>query len=378
MNMVKGAVSVELMHFFDAILGETHSVKITASALTQARRHLKASAFSELNHFVTSLFINTQCKRWRGFRLLAVDGTTLNLPNVAALKDEFGYSNNKTQARGSQLYDVLNRLTIHAAISPMKKGERALAMEHLQYTKKGDLVIYDRGYPAFFLFAAHVKQGVEFCARTIRNFHPAIPAFIRSGAQQQLLTLTPNGAAKKHCREMGLSTSPITVRMIRVELNTGEVEVLLTSVLDDKIIPCSAFKELYHKRWGVEEDYKLMKSRLMVEQFSGKTVHAIEQDFFAKVLSKNLVVMFAEASQVLANKQSEGKKWDYQINLTAAISLLKNKMVSLLFRPGKIRKKLRRLIERISQNTNATRPNRSFKRAVRQGRKHHTAYKQPI
>lgn len=378
MNMVKGAVSVELMHFFDDILGETHSVKITASAFTQARRHLKASAFTELNHLVTSLFLNTQCKRWRGFRLLAVDGTTINLPNVAALKEKYGYSNNKTQARGSQLYDVLNKLTMHAAISPMKKGERALAMEHLQYTKEGDLVIYDRGYPAFYLFAAHLKQGVDFCARVISNFNPAIPAFIQSGKQQQLLTLTPNGAAKRHCREMNLSTLPITVRMIRVELNSGEIEVLLTSVLDDEMIPCSAFKELYHKRWGVEEDYKLMKSRLVVEQFSGKTVHAIEQDFFAKVLSKNLVVMFAEASQVLADKQSQGRKRHYQINLTAAISLLKDKMVRLVFSPGHIRKRLRRLIGRIAENTNAVRPGRSFKRNVRQGRKYHTAYKQPI
>lgn len=378
MNMVKGAVSVELMHFFDAILGETHSVKITASALTQARRHLKASAFTELNHLVTSLFLKKQCKRWRGFRLLAVDGTTINLPNVAALKDEYGYSNNKTQARGSQLYDVLNKLTMHAAISPMKKGERALAMEHLQHTKKGDLVIYDRGYPAFYLFAAHVKQGVDFCARVISNFNPAIPAFIQSGKQQQLLTLTPNGAAKRHCRHMALSTSPITVRMIRVELNTGEVEVLVTSVLDDEVIPCRVFKELYHKRWGVEEDYKLMKSRLVVEQFSGKTVHAIEQDFFAKVLSKNLVVMFAEASQTIVDEKLKGTQWRYQINLTAAISLLKNKMVRFVFSPGKIRERLRRLIEQIAENKNAVRPDRSFARFVRQGRKHHTAYKQPI
>lgn len=378
MNMVKGAVRVELMHFLDSILGEKHSGSITGSAFTQARRFLKASAFIELNHLVTSIFLKTQQKRWRGFRLLAVDGTTINLPNVQALKNGYGYSGNKTQARGSQLYDVLNKLTMHAAIVPMKKGERALAMEHLKHTRKGDMVIYDRGYPAFYLFAEHFKRGVDFCARAFSNFNPEIKRFIESGKEQQFLTLYPNGAAKRQCRKMKLRISSVTVRMLRVELKTGEIEVLLTSVLDDEVIPCSAVKELYHKRWGVEEDYKLMKSRLVVEQFSGKTVHAIQQDFFAKILSKNLVVMFAETSQVIADNKTERKTWHYQINITAAVALLKNKMVKLIFKPGRLKKKLQWLIERIAGYSNAVRPDRSFERPVHQGRKHHTAYKQPI
>lgn len=378
MNMVKGSVPVELMLFMDSIVGEKHSGSITGSAFTKARRFLRASAFIELNYLATSSFLKTQQKRWRGFRLLAVDGTTLNLPNVPALKKWYGYSGNKTQARGSQLFDVMNRLTIDAAIVPMKRGERALALEHLKHTKKGDLVIYDRGYPAFYLFAAHMRRGVDFCSRIISNFHPEIIPFIESGKEQQLLTLTPNGAAKRACKTLKLSTAPVKVRMIRVELSSGEIEVLFTSVLDDETIPCSAFKELYHKRWGVEEDYKLMKSRLVVEQFSGKTVHAIQQDFFAKILSKNLVVMFAEAAQVITDKKSEGKKWRYQINYSAAVASLKHKMVKLLFKPGRLKKKLQKLIEQIAHYVNAVRPERSFVRKVRQGRKHHMAYKQPI
>ena len=119
-----------------------------------------------------------------------------------------------------------------------------------------------------------------------------------------------------------------------------------------------------------------MKSRLVVEQFSGKTVHAIQQDFFAKILSKNLVVMFAEAAQVVADEKPKVAKWSYQINLTAAVALLKNSLVKLLFQSGRLKKKLVRLIDRVAGHTNAVRPNRSFKRAVRQGRKHHLAYKQ--
>jgi len=45
---------------------------------------------------------------------------------------------------------------------------------------------------------------------------------------------------------------------------------------------------LYHQRWPVEEDYKLIKCRIQIENFSGKTVHSVYQDFHAKVFAKNL------------------------------------------------------------------------------------------
>jgi len=62
----------------------------------------------------------------------------------------------------------------------------------------------------------------------------------------------------------------LKLRLIRVE-NNGQVEVLITSLLDMGKYPIEIFRDLYHLRWPVEEDYKTMKCRLELENFSGKS-----------------------------------------------------------------------------------------------------------
>ena len=62
---------------------------------------------------------------------------------------------------------------------------------------------------------------------------------------------------------MGLDIIPLHLRLIRVKLDTGKIEILITSSMTDKQkYPHKIFKELYHKRWPVEVDYLFMKERL--------------------------------------------------------------------------------------------------------------------
>ena len=70
------------------------------------------------------------------------------------------------------------------------------------------------------------------------------------------MVLTPNTASARQCREGHLPADPLRVRLIRVELESGEVEVLITSLLDTKAYPYRAFAKLYALRWGIEENYK--------------------------------------------------------------------------------------------------------------------------
>ena len=56
-------------------------------------------------------------------------------------------------ARLSQLYDPLNKITVDAIISPKHIGERELAAQHFLNIMPTDLVLMDRGYPAWWLFA---------------------------------------------------------------------------------------------------------------------------------------------------------------------------------------------------------------------------------
>ena len=84
------------------------------------------------------------------------------------------------------------------------------------------------------------------------------------------------------------------------------MEILVTSILEVGRYPHRIFKGLFHKRWPVEEDYKAMKCWLQLENFSGKTVLSIYQDFHAKIFQKNLtsVLCFSPQSRL----DDDGKK----------------------------------------------------------------------
>jgi len=98
---------------------------------------------------------------------------------------------------------------------------------------------------------------------------------------------------------MGLNANPLKVRLIRVELESGETEILATSLTDMKKYPVELSSDLYHCRGPVKEDYKTLKYRLQVVNFSGKTVHSVYQDFHAKVFSKN------KASEIAGTTKKE-------------------------------------------------------------------------
>ena len=79
-----------------------------------------------------------------------------------------------------------------------------------------------------------------------------------------------------------------------------------------------------------QEDYKTIKCRLELENFSGKSALSVYQDFHAKVFAKNLVWMMAFPIKDSLNSDSETKKHRYQINFTQAFSKSKG-VIALLF-----------------------------------------------
>ena len=80
-------------------------------------------------------------------------------------------------------------------------------------------------------------------------------------------------------------------------LPNGECEVLCTSLIDTQEYLYEDFPELYHLRWNEEEAYKLLKCRIEVEDFSGKTARSVRQDFYAKVFLMTLCAVYAYPSE---------------------------------------------------------------------------------
>ena len=181
-------------------------------------------------------------------------------------------------------------------------------LEYLLYSSPDDLFLYDRGYPAFWLFAFHAQEQRHYCARVRHDFHSEVKAFVADGAKERIVVLTPNTASARQCREGHLPADPLRVRLIRVELESGEVEVLITSLLDTKAYPYRAFAKLYALRWGIEENYKREKQRLEIENFSGRSPWVLLQDFHAKIFAQNLTAIFVRLAQWLADARYQHRR----------------------------------------------------------------------
>ncbi len=367
-NMIKGSLQDELDYFFKALhAGDVAIRTVTKGAFTKARKKLRYQAFVELGrHLVTFYYAYLPCWKWKGFRLLAIDGSTGKVPRTKEVADHFGAWNPAKGdacpvARISQLFDALNGIVVDALIRPKEQGERLLAAEHLQQVKAGDLILLDRGYPAFWLFLLILSQQAHFCAR-VKASWTEVRKFRNSGKKEKIITLLPSFPSLEQCKKLNLPISPLQVRAIRIELDNGETEILLTSLLDRDLYPYEIFKELYHLRWTVEEKYKTVKSRLEIENFSGKSVESVYQDFHAKVFALNLTAAITQPAQ--ESIAEEQKKYAYRINFTQALSKMKDTIVLLFKRPN-IMELLSKLFDLFIATIEPVRPGRKYPRIRR-------------
>ncbi len=357
---------------------------VTKSALTQARKHLSHTAFTALNRKVVDAYYDhhSDLKTWQGHRLCAIDGSQIRLPSEPDIANEFGVLPGKKNqkdcplALASVYYDVLNHISIDSSINPTSASERECAATHLQYARSTDLIVLDRGYNAFWLYAYFSAHNLPFCMRAKVNRNLFCKAFVASGEAEQIITLQPNKSAAAQCRSKGLSAQPLTIRLVRVDLG-NEVEVLITNLLDTQAYPAEEFKALYHLRWGIEENYKRLKQWVEIENFSGKSALSVRQDFYAKVLSTNLTAILANVAQRQVDKIVVNRKLPYKINFAQALSKMKNTIVLwLTLTPEMLRIRIEQFVRYLTCTIESVRNGRSINRPkTKKNRIFYSAYK---
>ncbi len=383
--MLKGNTQSELNRFFqirDQL--DVPTPKVTAAAFFKARLKFSATAFVDLNrHVINHFYPAVTAQTWNGHRVLAVDGVKYHLPNEEAIHTEFGGQSNQhtdevPMALGSALYDIHQKIIIDAQLFPYRSDEREVAFKHLEATQAGDLILYDRGYPAFWLMAAHQFYQRDWCMRVKADFNTEVSQFVASGAKQQIVTLTASDEARHKCLGRGLPVESQTVRLIHITVKK-KVYFLMTNLLNTQRYPVHAFKALYHLRWQIEEGYKRQKSWLEIENFTGKSVLSVQQDYHARILSLNLTAIAVFAAQRHPDQTLPHRKCRYQINFAQALSTMKDTIVKCLY--GLISMQgYEQLVETIRQSLTIIRPDRRFERKKRSGarRKFHPCYKRML
>ena len=399
-------------------------MKYTKSSYTKARAKISPSLFIALNdELIDSYYEDKEdVKLYRGFRIFAIDGSTLQFPNVESislkvdgqkqemnheLRDIYGYSSNnladyETKSRISILEDVENKIVHQGILNSYFSSEKDMAFEHIEYlyklkenssTSYNDLIIFDRGYPSYALLLFLESRGIDYIIRMPKNQLREIENFRTSKLKDSIITIElsktrlydikrkNNNPKISKVLKNKVVGDVIKLRAIKVKLNSGEIEILITSLLDKKAHKSKIFKDFYFKRWGVEEEYKAIKCLMQVENFTGITQIAINQDFFATLFilnMHNIMISAIQEEKIEEYNQKKKRKYQYKVNRNFAIGSMKDEFIYLVVTDGDIELFYNNMLDTISSNLTPIKPNRSFSRDGKCRHKYPTCQKSAI
>lgn len=359
----------EVDGFFGRLFQISEEVRqVTASAFSQCRDKISFKAFEKVFEDLTICFYdNYQYKKYYGFRLLAIDGSVYTVPKTDELIKEFGSnvlskSGKWIKAQVSFTTDVLNNICVAATIDKYKQSEQAQAETMLKKLGDKNLLIFDRGYFTMTFFRNIYMSGNQFCFRLSSIACKPLKDFIKSEQQDIISAITIDGQDYK-------------VRFTKIQLDSGELEYLCTSLFDMRKFTISKLKQLYHLRWGVEEQFKDMKHALCVENFVGKKVNSIKQEFFGNIITYNLAMMSCKNQiEKIANKRK--KKYKYKVNKRALLGKFKQCFTRFFHTIIEAKEVIINIIKVVAEESVPIREGRRFIRGetVKAKKKHYNNY----
>jgi Transposase DDE domain len=311
----KVSLQTALNKFF-RVLGRVAEV-VTASAYSQARQKVQPAVFGHLNavaceEYYTQYGADHEVALWHGQRVLGVDGSYLNLPDTAETRQRFSVQTNQyaggeqVQALASVLYDLRNDLGLSAALGPKQAEKNLLFAHHLAVTQAGDVLVCDRAYADYSVMATVVARQCHFVIRFPRQSFTAVNTFWIAPEPEQVVTLEVTSKARGYVAQQQLPPR-LEVRLIKVVLPTGELEVVGTDLLDTQTYPVAEFGEVYGWRWGHETYHDRIKNIFEVERFSGSSVQAIEQDFYGVIFLATVESILSKPAQAQLTAQGQAR-----------------------------------------------------------------------
>jgi hypothetical protein len=373
-NLPKRSLSIELQSFFESL--EQPDSCCTKGAFSLQRPKLKPIFFKVWNDFLIKEFYNfygNDVKRWEGFRLLAVDGSNVSVMNVPEVLKYFGSADNQfggvPMARAMQIHDVLNDLTIWGDIFPRSYSENAIIANHIRNLPEDSLALFDRGYPSYSLIylLANEESPRHFLMRCKTTFSNEIKDFVAGNKKDLITTIYPSLESIEKLKEYGYiitKNTGIKIRLLKVVLADGEIEVLLTDLYDNKIFTLKKISNLYFMRWKIETNYSKQKNQLQMEIFSGHRVVCIEQDYAAGLFVANLQSIIEKQCEQEMKEISASRCYEYKINRNISWASLKNRILKLFIQSNNSFEILIELQNLFIKNIEPVRPGRHAPRTL--------------
>jgi hypothetical protein len=312
-------------------------------------------------------------ERWEGFKVLAVDGSNVNVMNVPEVVEYYGSADNQyggvPMARVMAIHDVLNKITIWGDIFPRHHSENAIIAANIHHLPPDSITLFDRGFPSYQLIylLANEETPRHFVMRAKVSFSNAVKDFVASKRKNLITTIYPSLEAiaelRKHHYIVTKQTG-IQIRMVRVELPNGEIEVLLTDLLDKKIFTVKKMSKLYFMRWKIETTYNKQKNQMQMEIFSGHRVICIEQDYAASLFVANLQSIIEKQCEEQLEEIAKSRQHEYKINQNISWAHLKYRILKLFIQPNDTLTILVELQRLFIKNIEPVRPGRHYPRSL--------------
>ena len=283
----------------------------TAAAFVRQRNKLKPEAFEHIFNSFNAKTSGLCTKTFEGYRLLAGDGTDVNIylnPNdKETYISEYG-KRGFNLLHVNTLYDLENQIYTDITISGKRKTSerRELnVMADRAKLKAPTILILDRGYEALNVYAHLLKDGFYFLIRLKDTDSNGITANYKNCGEtfdidfdKIIRRYTPYHAENKEdykvitdqttfdfLKEAG-DEFPMQFRIVRFQLDNGNFECVATNLSREEFPP-EKLKALYARRWGIELSYRDLKYTLGMNNLHSRKTNSIKQEIYSNLIMHN-------------------------------------------------------------------------------------------
>lgn len=366
-SLLKNSLSIELYN----LLTNNKLTCITKSAYSQGRYKIQSKFYQAWNNLFinlvydpfkqqsTGLTNSLSLKQWRGYFLEAIDGTSLVLPQTKELGDYFGKHKNgagknkiveTVMAKCLLRADLLNNYLLQSEVFKTTESELSICKTWLWQLNSNSISIFDRGFGSAAMFAYLVRNNKPFVCRLKTSFNKVVMDFMAGNLTDTEVYFTIGKSetfvnqALITEKDIDLATKVISdtcikkgekalVRLVKVILPSGEIEVLATNLMDKVVITVADLADLYRQRWGVETVIDSLKNQLLMMVFSGLKPEAILQEIYASMFVYNFRNLLINQAQELVNEQVKEStrpiKYEQKVNKNVALGVLKTRIITL-------------------------------------------------
>lgn len=335
--------------------------EISSPGLFKQREKLNPKAFVYLTQMSLRNFYvdyKEEVKTYKGYIIKAIDGSDFEIPNTKTSREKYNGKQQKHCARitVSTCYDVLNKYTLDTIIEQYDFSETEMFNKHLETIKKEEIlgkfksiVLADRNYRNLNFFYESIKNNEKFLIRIASNCYQNETKKMKSN--DEFIEIKYEYNRVKYYKEINPELceylekgNTIKIRCIKIQLENGEIEYLLTN-LEKEEMSTDNIKELYNLRWKIETNYKHLKNNLKIECITSSKKILIEQDIYSQVLVANMLQAFINDSDEKLEKIKYKNK--VKTNNNMAIGIFKNTLIYILLENDN--KKREKMMDKFNQ-----------------------------